>query len=107
MTFSKIPWRACRPAFPMISPMKRICITLPAAKKLEIRNTKFETNTNDQNELRMYRVLKFEFWICLGFRYSNLDSYILKSENLSRTLMSPLTPPSPLRGEGKGEGEIS
>jgi hypothetical protein len=97
----------------MISPMKRICITLPAAKKLEIRNTKFETNTNvqnttnDQNELRMYRVLKFEFWICLGFRYSNLDSYILKSENLSRTLMSPLIPPSPLREERKGEGEIS
>jgi hypothetical protein len=36
-----------------------------------------------------------------------IDSYILKSENLSLTLMSPLTPPSPLRGEGKGEGKIS
>ena len=36
-----------------------------------------------------------------------LDSYMFNSENLSLTIMSPLTPPSPLRGEGKGEGKIS
>jgi len=41
------------------------------------------------------------------FLWMTLDSYMFNSENLSLTIMSPLTPPSPLRGEGKGEGKIS
>ena len=35
-----------------------------------------------------------------------LDSYMFNSENLSLTIMSPLTPPSPQWGEGKGEGKF-
>jgi hypothetical protein len=31
---------------------------------------------------------------------------MFKPENLSLTLMSPLALPSPLRGEGKGEGKF-
>jgi hypothetical protein len=42
----------------------------------------------------------------LTLLYLGVDSYIFKSENLSLTLMSPLTLPSPLRGEGKGEGKF-
>ena len=47
--------------------------------------------------------------LSLGSRYRtrhrHINFYILKSKNLSLILMSPLTPPSPLRGEGKGEGD--
>jgi hypothetical protein len=36
-----------------------------------------------------------------------IDSYMVKSENLSLTLMAPLTLPLSPRGEGRVRGEIS
>jgi hypothetical protein len=37
----------------------------------------------------------------------SLDSYLVKSENFLLTSYAPSSPPSPQRGEGKGEGKIS
>jgi hypothetical protein len=53
-------------------------------------------------------LINFPFTNLIGSKIRPvLDSYIYYCENLSLTLMVPLTPPSPLRGEGKGEGKIS
>ncbi len=44
--------------------------------KSEVRNSKFETNSNSRNKRVETDVLKigsFEFWICFGFRYSNFE----------------------------------
>ena len=42
----------------------------------------------------------------LTLLYLGVDSYIFKSENLSLTLMSPLTLPPQGRGEGEGKFQI-